>query len=279
MGPRLTGASGQEPRPWSSTFRGAGTSGRQAGPTPAGADRRGDSAWRPAWRPWATAVAGRFELRVGRRPRLALRWTGAGTAAPTRHRARQQSAGEPTAGCPPMKCSRPVGAVEGLRPSCPPNPELGRVWRPSAATEPRTGPSQAVGRRLGEACDRRGAHRRLAYSRNRRLAVPRGVGSLEGANCPAVPSGLMPTPAVATARWERTRASTSERVEKPLLGRQQSLEMGQRRGLARHQTPPRAWGRPALPDRWVVSLPRAAAQPDGVRKSGPRLPSPSPAGP
>jgi len=226
------------------------------------------------------AVAARFGLRVGRRRRLALRRTGAGAVARTRRRAREQSAGEPKAGCPPMRCSRLVSAVGGSRQLCPPKPHLGRVWLRSAGTEPRTGPSQAAGRRLGEACDPRGAHRRLVYSRNHRSAVPRGVRSPEGADCPVVPSGLMPKPAVALVRWERNRGPTAERVEKPLLGRQQSRETSRRRGWARpKRTPRRAWGRPALRDRWVVPLPRARAQRDVARKSGPRLPSPSPAGP
>ena len=41
----------------------------------------------------------------------------------------------------------------------------------------------------------------------------------------------MPKPAAALVRWERTRGSISERVEKPLLGRQQSLETTPAEGL------------------------------------------------
>ncbi len=269
-------ASEQEPRPWSSTFRGAGPWGLQPGPTPAGAVRRDEAARRSERRPWALAV------RVGHHHRLALRRTGAGAVVRTRDLA--QAAAKPKAGCPPMRCSRPVSAVGGLRQLCRPKPGLGRVWLRSAGAEPRTGPRQAGDRRLGEACGRRGARRRHGYSRNHRWAVPRGLLSLERADRRLLPSGLMAKYSVAPVRSERTRGSISERVEKPLLGRQNPLGTRRRRGLERpDRTPRRAWGPPPPPDRRVRPPPRvtarARAQPDAARKSGPRLPSPAPTGP
>ncbi len=107
-------ASGQEPRPWSSTFRGAGPWEQQVGPTAAATVRPDEVAWQLERRPSASAV------RAGRRHRQTLRQSGAGAAVRTRDLALERAAAKPKAGCRPRRCSRPVVAVGGLRSVCRP---------------------------------------------------------------------------------------------------------------------------------------------------------------
>ena len=123
VSPQLAGsASGQEPRPWSSTFRGAGPWGLQAGPTPAGAVRLGEAARRDR-----SGDRGHGRARGFASAAIAA-WLSGGPALGLLHRRRTcwtQSAAEPKAGCPPMRCSRPVSAVGGLRQRC--RPEAGAL--------------------------------------------------------------------------------------------------------------------------------------------------------
>jgi hypothetical protein len=218
----------------------------------------------------------RSELRDGHLRRPHPHPPGARAAARPPKSAIERPAGKPNSGCPPTRCSRPVsraGATRRLR-----FPSLGQAWNPSAGAEPRKGPRQAVGQRLGEACDPRAARRRLVCSRNHRSAEPTGPMIPQDADRPAPSS----RPAVAGMRWERSRVSTAERSEQPALPRRTPPATIRRRGPAGPTAAPRlAWGRrlARAPDWYFARAPRPRRKPApaGGRKAGLRLPFASPA--
>jgi hypothetical protein len=221
-----------------------------------------------AWRPGVTAAAMDLGSHAARRQWLVHRRLAVEAVASLRSLVLEHPAAKPPGGCPRKRCSRPVSWGARAQRRVPPRAELGRVWLPDAQVQARRRPCRAVGRRLGEACDLKGVHRQFACSRNHRSAAPAGVKSPTGANCPL----LVTRPAVALARWEQSRESTSERVVERSLGWQKILEP-RRWGCWRRRA--EGWARPArTAERSVEPLRRgwAPAAPVGARKSEEPLP-------